>query len=77
MTFLGCLLSLLAKLGLDFWTHRGPSAIVVEAEEAGTAEADLATARQDAAVSKAVAQAEIDAPSTQAGVVDALNKGVF
>jgi hypothetical protein len=75
--FLGWLLTVLAKIGLDFWTHQPPAPVVVEAENVGAANANVATADQAVKTETAIAQAEADAPKTQAAVVDTLEKGEF
>ena len=77
MGFIGWLVGLLAKLGLDAWLHRGPSQIMTESEKAGTLQADLATAQKDVAAEMAMADAEANAPRSQADVVVQLRKGQF
>jgi hypothetical protein len=59
------------------WRARGPSLATQEGEKAGALQADLASAEQGEKVEAAVAQAEVDAPKTQAGTVASLDKGTF
>lgn len=77
MGFLGWLLSLLAKLGLDFWLNRGPSRLETETKAAGEAQADLTVAKAENTTVQAEAQAEADAPKSQSAIVTKLRKGDF
>jgi hypothetical protein len=77
LTFLAGIFNLIFGAFLKWWANRGPAPIVVESEKAGAA---TQAATTDAATVKTVeaeAQAEANAPKSQADTVAALEKGTF
>ena len=80
MGFLAWLIGCLGPIGTFIATlikAQGPAPIVVESEKAGQEASALATAQQDVKAAQAVAQAETNAPKTQAAVVQSLKDGTF
>lgn len=75
---IGWLLSALAwVLGKLFGNPSAQPAPVVEGEKLGAATEDVASATQSAKSEAAIAQAEAQAPSDQAGLVQSLKDGTF
>lgn len=70
--FLGSLVGPLLKLFIQT-----PPAVAVEDQKLGQAQVTAATNAQAAKTEAAIAQAEVDAPRTTAGVVAELDKGQF
>ena len=71
------ILGAIGDFGIKLWKSMGPSPIVVESEKAGMATEQVAVAQKAVVAETAVAQAEIDAPTTLAGVEDTMTKGAF
>lgn len=64
-------------LGKLFGKPAGPSQEAQEAAKAATATTELAGAQQAVKTETAIANAEVSAPKTKAGVVSELDKGQF
>lgn len=75
------LFAAVAGIALKLWgMFKGGPKASAEAVAAGNAAQERTVAQVNAASAQAqdrMAQATVDAPQTQAGVVDALNKGEF
>lgn len=62
---------------LGLWKQRGPSQQTVEAERAGAAVQSAQASQEAVKAEQRIAQAEVDAPKTQAEIEDRLGKGTF